>query len=675
MTWSYRPALDGLRTLAVYLVVLFHAGVAWMTGGFIGVDLFFVLSGFLVSTILLEELERTGRIDLLHFYDRRIRRLLPAAVLLVVSASGVALVVLSAVRRDSLVGDAQAALLYVANWRFLAQKNDYFGATDVEGSLFLHFWSLSIEEQFYFFFPLLLVVLWRVGGRRRAVLVGAVAGVCAGSVAAQLFWAGLDPNHAYYGTETRLYQLLSGSLLALAARRVRGPRPPRGAVTALAVLSLAGMIATATWAGLSASHRGLLATVFSVGLVASLAGTSEGPMTRVFSLPPLVYLGKISYGTYLWHWPVIVLLAELVRPPELLRTLIVTATSTAFAAASYHMLERPIRSRRVPDRLRLAVVASGLATSVAVALVVVPPVLQQARRPDLVAAPGARVAGTEANAEGRIPDIDFISFRRDKGPDQRHCSSDEMDRCAVVTGQPGPRVVLVGDSHGQMLGRALRMLAEEHGFNLWVSTVSGCPWQLGLVKAANVDKRQSTCAQARRDLYERGLRAVDADLVVLTQRARDVVDRANLVRPPGDDRAVASRDALVVETTERTFAAIGEAGARTLVVQGVWALADSAPPPLECLATARRVQQCRIPVEPGTGILDAVYVATAAVDPDVFTVDINPIMCPAAPVCDPVLDGVPVWRDGSHYSPAVIVRKRDQVWQAMQDSGAFDGVG
>jgi hypothetical protein len=175
-TWTYRPALDGLRTLAVYLVLLFHVGVERFTGGFVGVDLFFVLSGFLVSTILFEELERTGRLDLARFYDRRVRRLLPAAVLLVVAACGVAFVVLSTVRRAPLVADAQAALLYVANWRFLLRKNDYFGAGDVDSSLFLHFWSLSIEEQFYVVFPLLLIVLWRAERRRRGGVVQRVHG-------------------------------------------------------------------------------------------------------------------------------------------------------------------------------------------------------------------------------------------------------------------------------------------------------------------------------------------------------------------------------------------------------------------------------------------------------------------------------------------------------------------
>ena len=223
MSWSYRPALDGVRCLAVYVVVLFHTGVGAFAGGFVGVDLFFVLSGFLVSTILFEELADTGRLDLAHFYDRRVRRRLPAALLVVLATGLLAVVMLSTVRRAPLVGDAQSALLYVSNWRFLSQSNDYFAATEVGASPFLHFWSLSIEEQFYFFFPLLLIGLARAERRRPGITLRVLGGLFAASLAAQLFWAFVDANHAYYATEARLYQLLAGSLLALAFRSSRRP--------------------------------------------------------------------------------------------------------------------------------------------------------------------------------------------------------------------------------------------------------------------------------------------------------------------------------------------------------------------------------------------------------------------------------------------------------------------
>lgn len=144
MTWSHHPALDGLRSIAVYMVLLFHAGLGWLGGGFIGVDLFFVLSGFLVSTVILTEIADTGRLQIGRFYARRVRRLLPAALVVIIVTSLTFLLVTPVVRRLPLVADAQSSLLYVANWHFLGRSTDYF-ATDVAESPFLHFWSLAIE--------------------------------------------------------------------------------------------------------------------------------------------------------------------------------------------------------------------------------------------------------------------------------------------------------------------------------------------------------------------------------------------------------------------------------------------------------------------------------------------------------------------------------------------------
>ena len=452
MSWSYRPALDGVRCLAVYLVVLFHTGVGVFSGGFVGVDLFFVLSGFLVSTILFQELADTGRLDLAHFYDRRVRRLLPAALLVVLATGAVAVVMLSTIRRAPLVGDAQSALLYVANWRFLFQTNDYFAATEVGVSPFLHFWSLSIEEQFYFFFPLLLIGLAKGERRRPGITVKVLLGLFALSVAAQVGWAFVDANHAYYGTEARLYQLIAGSLLAMAFRSSRRPTFTRRAVGIGTVLSTAGMVLVAgSWLDVTPSVRGLLATVFAVGLVGSLAAQSGGLPERFFSLPPLVFLGKISYGTYLWHWPVVILLREVVEPGVVARTLLVVVLSTALATASYQMLERPVRSVKLRELFRGPTVMIALTASALVAVLAVPPVLERDGRPALALSGSGVATGTAKNATGPVPDIDFVAFAEDKGGNEKFCTADDLEPCEVVSGNPGPTVVLAGDSHAQML--------------------------------------------------------------------------------------------------------------------------------------------------------------------------------------------------------------------------------
>ncbi|MET1060629.1 MAG: acyltransferase family protein [Nocardioides sp.] len=678
MSWSYRPALDGVRCLAVYLVVLFHTGVGVFAGGFVGVDLFFVLSGFLVSTILFQELADTGRLDLAHFYDRRVRRLLPAALLVVLATGAVAVVMLSTIRRAPLVGDAQSALLYVANWRFLFQSNDYFAATEVGVSPFLHFWSLSIEEQFYFFFPLLLIGLAKGERRRPGITVKVLLGLFAVSLAAQVGWAFVDANHAYYGTEARLYQLLAGSLLAIAFRSARRPTFTRRASGIGTVLSAAGLVLVASsWLDVSPSVRGLLATVAAVGLVSSLAGQSGGLPERFFSLPPLVFLGKISYGTYLWHWPVIILLREVVEPGVVARTLLVTVLSTALATASYQMLERPVRSMKLRELFRGPTVMIALTASALVAVLAVPPVLEKDGRPALALSGSGVATGTAKNATGPVPDVDFVAFAEDKGGTEQFCEADDLEPCEVVTGNPGPTVVLAGDSHAQMLEPTMTALAREHGFNLSVSIVTGCPWLRGVTKLANTDGRRTTCANARDELYDRVLEKSGADLVLLAQLSRLPSDpeSLNLGRPPGDDRPVTSVRDLLVESTDATLGDIEAAGVRSLILNSIWHPTAELGDPLDCLASARRLEDCRVPVPPRGEIQDSLYLAAAARSEDIFTVDINPIMCPSAPVCDAMLGRIPVWRDAIHYSPAILESRRAQIWEALRDSGAFDGLG
>ena len=685
-TWAHHPSLDGVRSLAVYLVVLYHCGVSTLSGGFIGVDLFFVLSGFLVSTIVFEEVASTGRLDLLRFYDRRIRRLLPAAVVVVVAVCAVSVVFLSSVRRAPLVPDAQAALLYAANWHFLVQSNDYFAAGGVDDSLFLHFWSLSIEEQFYLVFPILLVALTRLERAWRHVTAIAVAGLLVASLTAQVWWAGVNETHAYYGTETRLYQLLAGVLLALvlhrrrlvAASTHRVDGLPPVVLTGIAVVSLTGLVLAATpLLDVGPALRGIAATCFAIPLVATLALAETHVVARLFARPALVHLGRISYGTYLWHWPVVVLLGEVVSSSASVTTGIVICLSTALAAASFHMIERPIRTRRLSRPWRAPVLLTGLAVSVSTALLVAPTLLDREGTPDLLAVRAASTGpgtGTDANVEGRVPSIDFRQVVEDKGWPEQSCSVGEAAECLVVDGQDGPDVMLVGDSHARMLGPALGALARQHHFNLSVQILGGCPWPGGLVNTNHREQNQEECARARQDLYSRLLEESGTDVVILTQQGRDGdfwQDR--MARAPGEvnDEPLGH---LLYDATATTLRGLSRDGIRSVVVHSIWLPPGWLGDPLDCLASVRQVQDCRVPISPKPGLLDAYYLAAASQLADVHTIDINPAICPAAPVCDPVLDGIPVWRDPGHYTPSVILHRKARVWRALERTGVFDGL-
>ncbi len=346
----YLPGLDGLRAVAVAGVLLYHAGVAWMPGGFLGVDVFFVLSGYLITSLLLAELGTGGRIDLWRFWLGRARRLLPAALLMI----AVSLLVVAIFLPGELVsarGDAIASALYVNNWHQVLADRSYFAAFG-RPSLFAHLWSLAVEEQFYLLWPLALGFgLARLGRPRMVALT--VAGVI-GSVAlmALLYDPRGDPSRVYYGTDTRAAPLLAGALLAFAWPPGRlTERAGRGAGPLLDGLGLLGFVALA--AALAGAHdhdgwlyRGGFAAVALAALALIAAAVHPAAHAgRALGVAPLRWIGQRSYGIYLWHWPVMALTRPGIdvrwdRTPVIALQLGLTV---AIAELSYRHLEMPVR--------------------------------------------------------------------------------------------------------------------------------------------------------------------------------------------------------------------------------------------------------------------------------------------------------------------------------------------
>ncbi|MEZ5180170.1 MAG: acyltransferase [Acidimicrobiales bacterium] len=290
VAWAYRPYLDGLRALAVYLVVAFHAGADRLSGGFIGVDVFFVLSGYLVTSLLLRDLDAGGRIRLGRFYSRRIRRLLPAAGVNLVVTALVFRAIAAPAEFAKATGAIRAAALYVSNWWFIRESTDYFG-TDVAASPVAHYWSLSVEEQFYLAWPLLLGALVLVAGaagrHRRAALTALVGVLGVASLALALVTAAHHPDRAYFGTDTRAYQLLAGAVLALVPSLVERLRRSDRAEAALGAvgLLLAGALLVL---GTTALHvgpvtRGALAAAATAGLIVALEAARGGPARRLLA--------------------------------------------------------------------------------------------------------------------------------------------------------------------------------------------------------------------------------------------------------------------------------------------------------------------------------------------------------------------------------------------------------
>ena len=371
---GFRPEIEGLRGIAILLVVVCHAGIAGFDAGFIGVDVFFVLSGFLITGLLIDEHERTGRIELGGFYARRAKRILPAAAVVLVATLVAALAIFSPLDMARIAQDGLAAGLSVANMRFAIEATDYFAATDT--SPMLHYWSLSVEEQFYLLWPALLIGAMR-GGRPRTTLAFTAGAVLIGSLILCVVVTAVDGSWAYFSLPTRAWQLAAGGILALGVRGpIRMPRLIGAAVGWAGALLLVASMALITP---TTAYPDLAATAPTAGGLALIAaGRAPGsPGALLLARTPLRWLGRISYSLYLWHWPVLVLGASFLATADVpravatgspLQPLVLIAVSVLLAAVTWRLIEEPFRAGRLSHggRRRAFAVASAAILSVAV---------------------------------------------------------------------------------------------------------------------------------------------------------------------------------------------------------------------------------------------------------------------------------------------------------------------
>ena len=460
--------LDGLRAIAVALVLGFHFGLGWLGGGFFGVDVFYVLSGYLITGILLTEFERRGRIGLAAFWLRRARRLLPALLLVLVSVTLLVRFVEPTGAIAGYRGSALATLFYASNWWQVATSGNYFVATGATSPL-THTWSLAVEEQFYLVWPLVVLAVLHLAGpfRRgvRAVLVVAAVGVVASTVEmAVLFRPGANTTRLYFGTDTHAQSVLVGAVLAclltLVERRrgetgmdpaARGPAA-RAQVTAVGLIGLAVVMAL-SWSlrGSSpATYRGgfVLVALCSALVILSVVAVPGGVLTRALSVAPLVWIGTISYGIYLWHFPVAVFLdAGRTGLHGLWLAAARTAVTVVVAAASFYLIERPVIEGRFWRTVR-SVGPALAAVAVTVAVVVAGTTGQATAAPT---SPGGLVGPGATAAEWRA--VHLISFA---GSGHRL------------------RVLIVGDSLALTVAVGLARYASAYGIDLGGRSHTGC---------------------------------------------------------------------------------------------------------------------------------------------------------------------------------------------------------
>ena len=635
---AYLPALDGVRALAVGMVIIYHLDLGVVVGGFLGVDLFFVLSGFLITTLLLREFAAEGRIDLPHFWLRRARRLLPALFLLLAAIALWAFTA-SPFERDQLRGDILAALAYVANWRFIVEGQSYFAEFSTPSPV-RHLWSLAIEEQFYVVWPLICLVAFGLAFRARrhlGALVGVLAVATVASVAAlALSFDEFDPSFAYYATHTRAHELLVGALVAVLVER---RADVRALVTRFAVpLALGGMAVVLAFGALLSDvapfyyYGGSL--VFSIGAAALIAGLALGPdrapLTRVLSLRPIVYLGAISYGLYLWHWPIVIWLSpERVGLDGWALAALRVAATLAVSSASFFLVEQPIR------RGRLGGIRLGIRQMAAASLVVA------------VALAGLTVVATHGGQE--LPG--FV----------------KNNRKLIVTRLEGSQgaIGLIGDSVAMSLYPGFASAAEEASLDLVGATFPGCP--VGEIE--RVDNKGAPfpfarrCPETVRTEQARMVAEFDPEVVFwISNRERLDIREGDTVlqagTPEWEAAAYADWDAVLERLTA--------GGAHVVVLLPFHRTGDD---PAECAGGAWRTPACTTP-NLSINALRAELTAWAARHPDdVTVVEPDSLICPTSP-CTGRLEGVELRTDRIHYTPegAVVAVKRllsllpDGIW-------------
>ena len=675
----YRPHLDGLRAVAVYLVVLFHAGIDRALGGFVGVDVFFVLSGYLVTQLLLRDLVGAGGIRFSRFYSRRFRRLLPAAFVTLLVTAAVYSAVASPAEALNARGGFRASFLYSANWFFISKSQGYFGA-DAASNPVLHFWSLAVEEQFYLVWPLLLGGLfWATKRRadRQMLIVRAV--VLVGGLASAGWAFSLrtsNPSRAYFGTDARAYQLLAGALIALtpgiAVRLV--PLGRRLNLVVLAAFAALAVVASWIW-HVDPIVRGIAVTVVAVVIIVSLEAAPGGAAKRLLSSGPIVYLGQISYGTYLWHWPVIVLAPRLMEMSPVSLAAVTFLLATGLASLSHQLWERPIRTSALLDRRPRAVIVAGLAISVIAGLVFIPAIVESD------SGSVSAVVGDTSIGLTPIPDsVDWQTVFEDGYKTPNKCQDTKFVICTIRKGS-GTHLLLMGDSNADMLVGSFIKIANREGLTLSVAIMGGCPWQRD-VYGFFAGAVQRACKKAKDIAYDSGIEKLDPDVIVVMNSAGD---EALILPPPGEKFSPEGRIKHLQRSTTKSVKALA-VGGRDLVVIEPMPLTpiDLKAPggngffrphfnPLTCLSESRFLEACRYtsPIIPSPQELLERKLAEA--DENVFAADFDRLVCPFLPICDPVVAGIVVKWDGQHLARDYSESLAPKITQFLNDNNLLGG--
>ena len=621
---TFRPDIEGLRGLAVAVVVASHGGISILPGGFVGVDVFFVLSGYLITGLLVTEVRNTGTIDLARFYARRVRRLLPAMAVMVMATLLVGAIILAPQELALAARAAQATAVYGANVFFGINAADYF-AGDVRTNPMLHMWSLAVEEQFYLLWPFLLMSVWRFRSSRGA-LAALLLAASAVSLAACIYLTAHGSPFAFYGLHTRAWEFGLGGLASLIPRGARVL--PGGAWLAIGWSGLLLILGSVFLVTDEVGFPGWVALVPVIGTCAALVAGNELPRRGVGVLlasRPFQLLGGLSYSWYLWHWPFLVLGMVLLPDLQVPGKILIALAALLVAALTHRFLENPLRFHPYLVPRPIATLYLGAALSVLC----------------LVAAFGClRLAYALAST----PQMGQISAAADDISDMNldRCisGSQQVETCEFGVRAAATRVVLFGDSDAIQWFNAVERIAAARGWQLTTVVKFGCP-------AADLRPREGFaardgCAEWRAAALQR-IKSIAPGLVIMASATAYIRESR-----PAD--AASFSDQAWQAATRRTLETLAASGIRVVAIRA------TPLPPFDvptCLARALRHQssfprRCAFAASPALspGIFHAEQASAHGI-PGVGFIDMTPSLCDDH-TCPAMREGLVVYRDDQH---------------------------
>ncbi|MGA1813643.1 acyltransferase family protein [Frondihabitans sp. 4ASC-45] len=652
-TKGHRLDITGLRALAIVPVVAYHAGVTGFSGGFVGVDIFFVISGFLITGQLIRDREATGRIHFGQFWAKRLRRLVPASTLMILLTLPIVLLVLSPEDWSKIGKQAVAALLFVSNFFFARQPDGYFAQDLNLPQPYLHTWSLGVEEQFYVVWPVLIaLVVWlalKAKARPRVVLAIIFGVIAVASVTVSIVLTKTDPQNAFYLLPTRAWEFAVAALLALLPRDLIRSAAARTALTAAGIVGIVAIVvllpSSTPWPGSAA----LLPVAATLAVILGGMGPADSPRTlptRILELRPLVWIGTVSYSWYLWHWPLIVLLPKAFKSESPWVPIFAGAIALVIAAVAYFAFENPIRfAPSLTSSVKRSILAAGVMTLV-VGLIA-SGTYWQGRT--------ASIAAERSTAQGpALPPLACDATQK---------SPSGISECVHGAVDSANTIVVVGDSHTRHWEAALGAAAKEADVRLIVRWDSACP-TIPVQTIMTSGHVKAGCATWRTETTKL-LTEIHPTAVIVSQ-AEGYLGR--IVAPDGSELSQSAQEAEWLAGYDTWLTQTKKLTDRIAVIRDNPRLHYN---PNECLAApGGTAASCASPRSKALDMIDTLQ--NLSIEAQVAN-GVDPVFTTTDRLCDQTtcqveIDGVRVYRDYNHLSAAYTASLIPSLTEFLQET-------